>query len=127
MRDDIGTAAAAGVEAVLVAVLAIPTVVRLATKTRLFKARDGYESLSGFYEDGDGEATEESTQDYSDLPSRVAAWLSVSLGLAAAIAATVLSHEPASSPAAASASHFFITWSDVIAWVSVAVCVPWLR
>lgn len=118
---ELKTAAAAGVEALLVAILAVPAVAHFATKTRLFKARSGYESVSGFYEDGDGEATEESTQQYTDLPSRVAAWLSSSLGLAAAIAAAVLSQDAApSSGAASSASRFFILWSDVIAWVSLA-------
>lgn len=122
MQDDIGTAAAAGVEAALVAILAAPTAVHLATKARLFKARDGYESISGFYEDGDGEATEESTHEYSDLSSRAAAWISASIGLSAAIAAAVLSRDTAPSSAAASAAaRFFITCSDVVAWVSVVV------
>lgn len=117
------TAAAAGVEALLVAVLAIPAVAHLVTKTRLFKARNGYGTLSGFYEDGDGEATEKSTQEYSDLPSRVAAWLSSSLGLAAAIVAAVLSPETGSaSETTSAASHLIIIWSDVVAWVSPPYC-----
>lgn len=115
------TAVAAGVEALLVAVLAVPAIAHLTTKSRLFKARDGYETISGFYEDGDGEATEKSTQEYSDLPSRVAAWLSSSLGLAAAIVAAVLFQNAApSSEAASAASRFFIIWSDVISWVGPA-------
>lgn len=113
------TAVAAGVEALLVAVLAIPALAHLVTKTRLFKARNGYGTLSGFYEDGDGEATERSTQEYSDLPSRVAAWLSSSLGLAAAIVAAVSSQESGSASATKSAaSRLIIVWSDVVAWVS---------
>lgn len=115
------TAAAAGVEVVLVAILALPAVTHFATKTRLFKPRNGYESISGFHEDDDGEATEESTQKYSDLPSRVAAWLSSSLGLAAAITAAILSQDAApSSVASSAASRFCILWSDVIAWVGSA-------
>lgn len=124
MKDHVmKTAAAAGVEALLVAVLAIPAVAHLITKTRLFKARHGYGTLSGFYEDGDGEATEKSTQEYSDLPSRVAAWLSSSLGLAAAIVAAVLSQESGSaSETTSAASRLIILWSDVVAWVSPSSC-----
>lgn len=124
MKDHVmKTAAAAGVEALLVAVLAIPAVAHLITKTRLFKARNGYGTLSGFYEDGDGEATEKSTQEYSDLPSRVAAWLSSSLGLAAAIVAAVLSQESGSaSETTSAASRLIIVWSDVVAWVSPSSC-----
>lgn len=120
MKDHVmKTAAAAGVEALLVAVLATPAVAHLITKTRLFKARNGYGTLSGFYEDGDGEATEKSTEEYSDLPSRVAAWLSSSLGLAAAIVAAVLSQESGSAlETTSAASRLIIVWSDVVAWVS---------
>ncbi|CAN8099007.1 unnamed protein product [Discula destructiva] len=114
---DLETAVAAGVEALLVAILAVPAVAHLASRTRLFKARDGYESISGFYEDGDGEATEKSTLEYSDLPSRVAAWLSASLGLAAAIVAGVMAQHV--TPSASAASEFFITWSDTVSWAIV--------
>lgn len=122
-HHDLTTAAAAGVEALLVAMLAVPAVAHLVTKTRLFKARNGYGTLSGFYEDADGEATEKSTQAYSDLPSRVAAWLSSSLGLAAAIVAAVLFKDSGSSSESISAvSRFFVVWSDVVAWVSPTAC-----
>lgn len=124
MHDyDTKTAAAAGVEALLVAILAVPAIAHLVTKTRLYKARNGYGTLSGFYEDGDGEATEKSTQEYSDLPSRVAAWLSSSLGLAAAIVAAVLFQDSGpSSETTSAASRVIIVWSDVIAWVSPTSC-----
>lgn len=127
MQDHVvKTAAAAGVEALLVAVLAIPAVVHLVTKTRLFKARNGYGTLSGFYEDGDGEATEKSTQEYSDLPSRVAAWLSSSLGLAAAIVAAVAFQESGSASETTSpASRLIIVWADVVAWVSPSTSRPY--
>lgn len=126
MKDhDLNTAAAAGVEALLVAILAVPAVAHLVTRTRLYKARHGYETFSGFYEDGDGEATEKSTQEYSDLPSRVAAWLSSSLGLAAAIVAAVLFQDSGpSSETTSAASHLLIVWSDVVAWVSPMSCLP---
>lgn len=114
-------AAAAGAEALLVAILTVPAVTHLVTKARLLKA-NGYGTISGFYEDSDGEATEESTQKYSDLPSRVTAWLSSSLGLAASIVAAVLAHDADSSAGAgSSASRFLNLWADVAAWVSVPV------
>lgn len=109
------TAAAAGVEAALVAILTVPALIHFTTKTTLFKA-NAYGTISGFYEDVDGEATDESTQQYSDLPSRVTALLSSSLGLAASIVAGVLlqdAHEGSGT------SQFFNTWMDVISWVSL--------
>lgn len=111
-------AAAAGVQALLVAILTVPSITHLVTKARLLRP-NGYGTISGFYEDLDGEATEESTQKYSDLPSRVTAWLSSSLGLAASIVAAVLAHD-ARSPAgtASSVSGFLSLWADVVAWVS---------
>lgn len=126
MKDhDLKTAAAAGVEALLVAILALPAVAHLVTTTRLYKARNGYGTLSGFYEDGDGEATEKSTHEYSDLPSRVAAWLSSSLGLAAAIVAAVLAHDSGpSSETTSAAIRLTIVWADVVAWVSRTHRIP---
>lgn len=111
-------AAAAGAEVLLVAILTVPAVSHLATRTKLFKPR-GYETVSGFYEDEDGEATEKSTLEYSDLPSRAAAWLSSAIGLAASIATGVLAHEAGSSRYPVSAVvNFLDNWADVIAWVS---------
>lgn len=115
-REDV-EAVVAGVDALLVAVLTVPTVFHFAARTRLFKA-NGYGSVSGFYEDEDGEATEKSTQDYSDWAPRVAAWLSSALGLGAAIVAGVL-HQGGDSRSGSLG--FLSGWADVIAWVSLAV------
>lgn len=112
-REDV-EAVVAGVDALLVAVLTVPAVFHFVAKTRLFKAH-GYGSISGFYEDKDGEATEKSTQEYSDLPPRVAAWLSSALGLGAAVVAGVLLEDGESHPGFLG---FLCGWEDVIAWVS---------
>jgi hypothetical protein len=106
-------AAVAGVQVVLLAALTVPAAVHLGARTRLRKAR-GYSTVTGFYQDLDGEATEKSTQAYSDVPSRVAAWLSSTLGLAAAIVAAVVSQHHTESPARTGS---WDTWTDVIAWV----------
>lgn len=115
-REDV-EAVVAGVDALLIAILTVPAVFCLVARTRLYKA-DGYGSISGFYEDEDGEATEKSTQEYSDLAPRIAAWLSSALGLGAAIAAGVLSQHGDSQPGFLG---FLSGWADVIAWVSLAV------
>lgn len=114
-HDDLKAAAAAAAEAILVAVLTIPAVTHFAANTRLFRP-GSYGTISGFYEDDDGEATEASTRECSDLPSRIAAWLSSSLGLAASIAAALVSHDVQH---ASSLSRFLCTWADVLAWVSL--------
>lgn len=112
-HDDL-KAVAAGGEALLVAILTIPAVVHFFARTRLLKA-NGYTTISGFYEDRDGEATEKSTHEYSDLLPRVGAWLSSALGLGASIVAGVLSqHEVSSSGVLGFSSR----WADVVAWVS---------
>lgn len=108
-------AAAAATAALLAALLTVPTVAHFAATTSLFRAH-GYGTISGYYEDDDGEATEASTRAYSDLPSRVAAWLSSSLGLAASIAAAVLSRNTGD---AATMSRILTRWADVVAWVSL--------
>ncbi|PSR99426.1 hypothetical protein BD289DRAFT_424221 [Coniella lustricola] len=115
-HDDL-RAVVAGVQVVLVAALTVPTAVHLVVRTRRLKAR-GYDTLTGFYQDLDGEATEESTQAYSDLPSRVVAWLSSTLGLAAAIVAAVLLQQQIDSPAGTNSGllAFLGSWADVIAW-----------
>lgn len=115
-REDV-EAVVAGVDALLVAALTVPTVFHFVARTRLFKA-NGYGSVSGFYEDQDGEATEKSTQEYSDLAPRVAAWLSSALGLGAAIVAGVLHQDGVSRPGFLD---FLSGWADVIAWVSLTV------
>ena len=115
-RHDDLKAAAAGGEALLVALLSIPAVVHFFAKARSFKA-NGYTTISGFYEDHDGEATEKSTHEYSDLLPRVGAWLSSALGLAASIVAGVLYHHGGSS---SGLLEFLNRWADVIAWVSTA-------
>lgn len=112
-HDDL-KAVVAGGEALLVAILTIPAVVHFFAKARLFKA-NGYTTISGFYEDHDGEATEKSTQEYSDLLPRVGAWLSSALGLGASIVAGVLFHHDVSSPGV---PEFSRRWADVFAWVS---------
>lgn len=112
-REDV-EAVVAGIDALLVAVLTVPTAFHFVARTRLFKA-NGYGSISGFYEDEDGEATEKSTQDYSDLAPRVAAWLSSALGLGAAIVAGVLYQYGESRSGFLG---FLSGWADVIAWVS---------
>lgn len=114
MRHDGLEAAAAGGEAVLVVLLSIPAVAHFFAKARPFKA-NGYTTISGFYEDRDGEATEESTHEYSDLLPRVGSWLSSALGLAASIVAGVLYHHGGSS---SEVLDFMSRWADVIAWVS---------
>lgn len=115
-REDVDDVEAvlAGVDALLVAILSVPAVFHLVARARLYKA-NGYGSISGFYEDEDGEATEKSTQEYSDLAPRVGAWLSSALGLGAAIAAGVLSQNGASHSGLLA---FLSGWADVIAWVS---------
>ncbi|KAK2610560.1 hypothetical protein N8I77_003979 [Diaporthe amygdali] len=110
-HDDL-KAVVAGGEALLVAILTIPAVVHYFAKARLFKA-NGYTTISGFYEDRDGEATEKSTQEYSDLLPRVGAWLSSALGLGASIVAGVLFHHDVSSPGVLKFSR---RWADVFAW-----------
>lgn len=112
-HDDL-KAVAAGGEALLVALLSIPAVVHFSAKARLFRA-NGYTSISGFYEDRDGEASEKSTHEYSDLLPRVGAWLSSALGLAASIVAGVLYHHVGSS---SGLLEFLSRWADVVAWVS---------
>ncbi|KAG6362037.1 hypothetical protein INS49_010266 [Diaporthe citri] len=111
-RHDDLKAAAAGGEALLVALLSIPVVVHFFAKARLFKS-NGYTTISGFYEDRDGEATEKSTHEYSDLLPRVGAWLSSALGLAASIVAGVLYHHGGSS---SGFLNFLSRWADVTAW-----------
>ncbi|ROW01700.1 hypothetical protein VSDG_01987 [Cytospora chrysosperma] len=113
-REDVDDVEAvlAGVDALLVAILSVPAVFHLVARARLYKA-NGYGSISGFYEDEDGEATEKSTQEYSDLAPRVGAWLSSALGLGAAIAAGVLSQNGASHSGLLA---FLSGWADVIAW-----------
>ena len=113
-RQDALKAVAAGAEALLVALLSIPAVVHFFAKTSLFKA-NGYATISGFYEDRDGEATEKSTHEYSDILPRVGAWLSSALGLGASIVAGVLYHHGGSP---SGFLYFLSRWADVIAWVS---------
>lgn len=108
------TAVAAGAEAAVVAILTVPALARFVAKTRLFKP-NAYGTISGFYEDVDGEATDESTRQYSDLPSRVAAWLASSLGLAASIVTAVLAQD---AHKGSRSSQLFNTWADVFSWVS---------
>lgn len=126
MRDhDTAKAVVAGVEALFITVLSVPSLVHLVTKSRLFKVR--YDTLSGFYEDNDGEATEKSMLEYTDWPSRVAAWLSSALGLAAAIASgiTFTDTDTDTDTDTAVVLLFLTRWADVIAWVSfppVTIC-----
>lgn len=112
-------AVVAGVEALLVAILTVPAVSHLVARAGLYKA-NGYGSISGFYEDEDGEATEKSTLDYSDLAPRTAAWLGATLGLGASIAAGVLSQH-GHSHLHSGFLGFLSGWADVVAWVSLAV------
>lgn len=117
-------AAVAVVEIVLVSFLAVPAVAHLVSRTKRLKAR-GYGTITGFYEDLDGEATEKSTHEYSDLPPRTAAWLSASLGLAAATVAAVLSQKTDSvNEAGSDFLRFFKRWLDVIVWVSTVSSSP---
>lgn len=119
---DVLHATAAGVGLLLIAIFTIPTLIHLITsRARLLKA-NGYATISGFYEDGDGEATEESTKAYSDFPPRVAAWLSSALGLAASIAAGVLSRDTDTSNSSSSPLLSILgLWSDVAAWSLIFV------
>lgn len=110
--------AVAGAGVVIVVGLSVPSLIELSKRTKLFKS-NGYGTVSGFYEDQDGEATEESTQNYSDTWPRVLAWLSATLGLAASIVAGVLANETDSFvSAAASFQSILSSWSDLAAWVS---------
>ncbi|KAF3768887.1 P-loop containing nucleoside triphosphate hydrolase protein [Cryphonectria parasitica EP155] len=119
-HDDL-KAAVVGLEVVLVAILTVPAAAHLVARTKLLKA-SGYGTVTGFYEDRDGEATEESTLGYSDLPSRAAAWLSSTLGLAAAIVAAVLVQKTDSSEEVGSAlSAFLSTWADGLCWLLQAI------
>lgn len=115
---DTAKALVAGIEALIVTVLSAPTLVYLVTRSRVFKVR--YQTISGFYEDDDGEATETSMLEYNDWPSRVAAWLSSTLGLAAAITAAITSqstNEMDGTDTGAAVLVFLTRWADVIAWV----------
>jgi hypothetical protein len=112
-HDNLNGAAAVG-GALLVALLSIPAIVHFFAKARLFRA-GGSTTVSGFYEDRDGEATEKSTQEYSDLLPRVGSWLSSALGLAASIVEAVLYHHGASS---SGILDLLSRWADVAAWVS---------
>lgn len=120
---DTAKALVAGAAALKVAVLSAPALVHLATRSRAAKVR--YDTISGFYQDDDGEATEKSMLEYDDWPSRVAAWLSSALGLAAAIAAAVTSSQPTNeidgSGTGAAVLLFSTRWADVIAWVSLSL------
>lgn len=108
----------AGVEVLIVAALSVPSITHLVTKTTIFNIR--YETVASFYEDDDGEATEKSTQEYTDLPSRVAAWISSTLGLAASIVAGTLSQRAQYHAGSGSGLlHFLNLWADVIIWVSL--------
>lgn len=118
-HHDTAHAAVAGLEALSVAALSVPTLIHLVTRSRAFKVR--YETVSGFYEDDDGEATEKSTLEYTDWPSRVAAWLSSALGLAAAITAGITSQTTNHTDTGPAALLFLTRWADVIAWVSFPV------
>ncbi|KAJ9157202.1 ATP-dependent bile acid permease [Pleurostoma richardsiae] len=125
---DILQAAAAGAGVCLVVGLTVPSAVNALRRRRAYKSR-GYDSVSGFYEDEDGEATEKSTLDYSDARPRVAAWLSATVGLAAAVAAGVLANQRAtlSSAAVSVVLSLLCSWSDVLAWLLVFVqcsCLP---
>lgn len=112
-HDTVKAVVAAG-EALCVAVLSVPALIHLITRSRAFKVR--YETPSGFYQDSDGEATEQSMLEYTDWPSRVAAWLSSGLGLAAAITAGVT--DPyADTVSQTAVLLFWSRWADVIAWV----------
>lgn len=113
-QDDLKAAAAAAGEALLVALLSIPAVVHFFARARLFRAR-GYTTVSGFYEDQDGEATEKSTREYSDLLPRVGSWLSSALGLAASAVAGVFYQRGGSSSGLLG---FMSRWAHVVAWVS---------
>ena len=110
--------AVAGAGVVIVAVLSAPSFVELSKESKLFKS-NGYGTVSGFYEDEDGEATEESTQSYSDTWPRVLAWLSATLGLAASVVAGILANETDSFVSAAASFQSIVnSWSDLAAWVS---------
>ena len=115
-REDV-EAVAAGVDALLVAILTVPALSHFVARAKLYRSRN-YDTVSGFYEDADGEATEKSTQEYSDLAPRVAAWLSSALGLGASIAAGVLSQH---GNARSGFLGFLSGWADVIAWVRPTV------
>lgn len=113
-RHDDLKAGAAAAEALLVALLSIPAVIHFFARARLFRAR-GYTAVSGLYEDRDGEATEASTHEYSDLLPRVGSWLSSALGMAASIVAGILYQRGGSS---SGLPGFMSRWADVVAWVS---------
>ncbi len=109
----------------LVAVLSVPSVRQLWAKVRQRQRHQrqgasGYEAVPALYESRDGEATAESVAHFSDREARVAACISLVLGLAASVAAAVLLtvyRDSRLGPHLSSLSRFSV-WADVPAWVS---------
>lgn len=108
----------AGVSLGLVCLLTLPALAQLRSKSKLF--RTGYDAVPELFESEDGQATEESVAAFSDRGARIAAWVSLAIGLAASTASAILltlsrdvsvTIEPA-------ALHVLNNWADVPAWVS---------
>jgi hypothetical protein len=96
-----------------------------ALKVALNRARlgRGHGFVDAHYADEDGAATEESIKAHSDFRPRVAVWLSLAVGLGAAISSRVLAWKdtrPADSINELLA--LAMAWSGVLSWVSPHVC-----
>lgn len=105
------------VAAALVTPLSIPALKQAASK---LGHRGGYAEVEDLYSDKDGSATEDSTRRYTDLRPRIALWLSLSVGLATAIAAKVLLAKNGYPWADPHYRDFAVAcaWLDLASWVS---------
>jgi len=103
----------------LVGAASVPALARLPTRRRR-RPRDGYEVVSALYSSPDGQATQESVDNFSDRESRIAAGISLALGLGASVAAAALLtvYRNALSTPDPSPLNVFNHWADVPAWVS---------
>lgn len=113
-----------GVAAVLVTLctvlLSLPTLAVRLNRAKLLSG--GYGLVDGRHEDEDGVSTEESVSAYSDLRPRIAAWLSVAVGLGASTCSRILAVE--SDPPPDSAHDLWtlvVAWCGVVSWVSGSI------
>ncbi len=109
----------------LVAVCTVPSAGQLWSRARQ-RARSrghGYDVVPELYQSKDGTATSESVDRFSDRESRVAAWVSLAVGLAASLAAAGLltAHRDSFVGPHPSAPWLFNVWADVPAWTLVCL------
>lgn len=102
----------------IIAFLAGPGVLNVFSKSAMSGA-SAPEDPGKFYEDQDGEATEKSVRDYSDIIPRIAVWVSATAGFGAAIALGVVCGNAGFSAAKPHGLSVFNAWADTIAWVRI--------